>query len=192
MSNKKNKHTIEYYMGLPYTIHIEDKKDEDGHFFYAFISELGKYTCYGVGKSMDEAVKSLKSAQEVTIVDILEAGKEVPLPREEALFLPSGKFVVRTSRRLHAQLVEQAKEEGISLNLLVNELLAQNIILRMREKEEEKQDKARTNENERPEDKPIRIDPNVVEKEIERKVRFAKNTGAFKGIVRKGYYKRVS
>lgn len=192
MSTKKNKHTIEYYMGLPYTVHIEEKKDEDGHFFYAFIPELGKYTCYGVGKSIDEALKSLKEVQEVTIADIIEAGKEVPLPKEEESFLPSGKFVVRTSRRLHAQLVEQAKEEGISLNLLVNELLAQNVILRTLKKEEEKQDKAKINENERPENKPIRIDPNVVEKEIERKVRFAKNTGAFKGIVKKGYYKKVS
>ena len=193
MSEEKNKRDVEYYLGLPYTLHIEEQKDEDGHFFYAYISELGKYTCYGVGKSVAEALKSLREVQEVTIEDILKAGKEVPLPKKEEEGLPSGKFMVRTSPRLHAQLVERAKEEGISLNLLVNLLLAQNLILRqVSKKEREKGEPSGKMEAEGEEGKPITLDPEQMEKTIKRKVRIREKGRPFEGIVKRGRYRRVS
>jgi len=192
MSREKNRRIAKYYMDLPYTVHIEEQKDEDGHFFYAYIDELGKYTCYGVGKSIEEALKSLEVAKEVTIEDILAAGKAVPLPKEEEEVLPSGRFVVRTSPRLHAQLTEQARKEGISLNLLVNILLSQNIVLRKSEREKEKANIAKTADERAIHDKPITINPNDIAGKIERKIRIGKK-GPFEGIVRKGsYYRKVS
>ena len=195
MSSKKNKSNIEYYMGLPYTVHIEEQKDEDGHFYYAYISELGKYTCYGVGKSIEKALKSLEVAKEVTIGDILEAGKTVPLPKEEEEILPSGKFVVRMSPRLHARLIMQAKKEGISLNLLVNELLSQNLTLR--EIGELLKSKG-TNRDEAKRDvldiqkRPITIDQSIIEKANFKRRIIHRKENPFMGIKRGLKYKKVS
>ena len=195
MSRKKNKSEIDYYMGLPYTIHIEEQKDEDGHFFYAYISELGKYTCYGVGKSIEEALKSLEVAKEVTIEDILETGKAVPLPKKEEEVLPSGKFVVRMSPRLHARLIMQAKREGISLNLLVNDLLAQKLTLR-EVKELLKSKGADEAENKRDvrdiQNKPITIDQSVIDNaKFKRRISHS-GKNPFLGITRGSKYKMVS
>jgi len=119
---------LEYYMELPYPIHIETTYDEDEKekVYYAYIAELGKLSCYGRGNTIEEALKSLEDEKSEVIKYYLEKGIPIPEPELEKE-LPSGNFVVRTTPLLHMQLAEQAKQAGVSLNLFVNNLLAQNL-----------------------------------------------------------------
>ena len=52
-----------------------------------------------------------------------EASREIPRPGE----LPSGKFIARIPRSLHARLTARAKQEGVSLNALVSAFLAESL-----------------------------------------------------------------
>lgn len=70
---------IEKYVNLPYKIEIEEVTDEDGKYYYASIPELGKFTCYAVGKTIQEAVDNLQITKKVTIEDLLKSGKTVPI-----------------------------------------------------------------------------------------------------------------
>jgi len=119
---------IKYYMELQYKIHIETTYDEDEKekVYYAYIAELGKLSCYGRGNTIEEALKSLEDEKSEVIKYYLEKGIPIPEPELEKE-LPSGNFVVRTTPLLHMQLAEQAKRAGVSLNLFVNNLLAQNL-----------------------------------------------------------------
>ena len=56
------------------------------------------------------------------VSDMLNKGLTPPKPLSERAF--SGKFVVRIPPYQHRKLVSQAESKGISLNALVNQLLA--------------------------------------------------------------------
>ena len=181
---------LEKYINLPYRMEIEEVMDEDGKYFYASIPELGKFTCYASGATVQEAVDNLKNVKEIIIEDLLKSGKEVPLPRKEEEILPSGKFVVRISPRLHARLIDQAKEEKISLNLLVNELLATRLSYREILKNIDVKLKYK-NDNKNGEDKsPCGKETEI--KGIEQDKIKITNSSPFEAIVgKKGWYKEL-
>lgn len=182
---------IKRYLNLPYKMEIEKVTDEDGSYFYASIPELGKYTCYAVGRTVQEAVDNLRIVKEITIEDLIKSGKNVPLPSKEEEILPSGKFVVRISPRLHARLIKQAKEEKISLNLLVNELLStrfsyreilKNIEIKLDKKDNQKQGEDYFSYGKETE----------IGKIEQNKIKFT-NSSPFDGIIsKKGWYRKVS
>jgi hypothetical protein len=73
----------------------------------------------------DTAAEALANIQEVLplwLEGAIESGFDIPELRHEEDY--SGKFVVRVPRSLHRELVQGAQEEGVSLNQLVNTLLA--------------------------------------------------------------------
>ncbi len=110
--------TLEYYLGLPYTIEL--KEDREAGWFVK-IKELPG--CMSQGDTANEALEMIQEAMELWLEVSLEDGDPIPEPRELDDF--SGKFVVRVPRSLHRELVEQAKREGVSLNQCVNLALAQ-------------------------------------------------------------------
>ena len=110
---------LTHYMSLPYTIIL--KRDNEGD-FVCRIDELKGCTAHG--KTEIEALGRLKEAQEQWILDCLEAGDSVPTPKEEDKSPFSGRWVQRVGRSLHKALTERAKREGVSLNHLVSEILA--------------------------------------------------------------------
>jgi predicted HicB family RNase H-like nuclease len=121
---------LQYYLKLPYDIHIETVYDEIAKekVYYAYIDELGRFACYGEGRSIKEALKSLEEVKKDLISYYITKGTPIPEPEPKIeKELPSGNFVVRTAPLLHMQLAEQAKRAGVSLNLFVNNLLAQNL-----------------------------------------------------------------
>jgi predicted RNase H-like HicB family nuclease len=115
----ENQNDIDRYMLLPYTTILH--RDQDGD-MVAVIQELAG--CSAHGRSEQDALENVKEAQRLWIQDCLEAGQAVPLP-EEAVPLPSGKWVQRVPRSLHRKLANMAKREGVSLNQLVTSILAQ-------------------------------------------------------------------
>lgn len=103
-------------------------EDEGRYFYIAYHEEFGKYSCRGEGQTADEAIKSLDAERKDLIEILIEKGKPVPEPStDNNETLPSGNFPVRTSPIMHQRLLKMAKERNISLNLLVNQLLSQNL-----------------------------------------------------------------
>lgn len=79
--------------------------------------------CMSDGESPEEAIANGKDALAAWIQATRDAGREVPRPGE----LPSGKFVARIPRSLHARLAARARQEGVSMNALVSAFLAESL-----------------------------------------------------------------
>lgn len=110
-----------YYLSLPYTTIL--RRDDEGDVI-ARIEEL--QGCIAHGKDETEALSNLADMKQLWIEDCLEAGEEIPEPKEEAVF-PSGRWVQRVPRSLHRELTRMAKAEGVSLNQLVTSMLSQQL-----------------------------------------------------------------
>ena len=105
--------------------------DEDEVYFIAYNEEFGKFSCRGEGTTPEAALKNLELERLDLISILLEKGKPIPDPLpDEYEILFSGKFPVRTSPEIHKRLINEAKRMNISLNLLVNQLLSQNLTCR--------------------------------------------------------------
>jgi antitoxin HicB len=81
--------------------------------------------CVSDGASVDEAIANGRMALKETITALKESGHPIPSPSVGKP--PSGKFVARVPKTVHAKLASQAKAEGVSLNTLVVSLLAEGL-----------------------------------------------------------------
>jgi antitoxin HicB len=108
---------VEEYLKKPYEIHLI--LDPTGGFFVEVAELQG---CFSQGETVEEAMAMIREAMELWIETALARGAQIPEPFAEERF--SGKFVVRMPKSLHRRLVEQARAEGVSLNALLNVLLA--------------------------------------------------------------------
>lgn len=77
--------------------------------------------CISDGETIEAAINNGQDAVTCWLQAAKESGRIIPKPSEE---LPSGKWVQRVPKSLHAKLIEQAKKEGVSLNTLVVDLIA--------------------------------------------------------------------
>jgi antitoxin HicB len=111
--------TINEYLLLPYTVVV--RRDDEGD-FVAHIEELPG--CVVHGATRGEALELLEEVQKEWIADALERGHHIPEP-VSAEGLPSGKWVQRVPRSLHARLARRAELDGVSLNHLVSSMLAE-------------------------------------------------------------------
>jgi antitoxin HicB len=118
---KTEHRTLAYYMALPYTKILQRDQDDD---IVARVEELPG--CSAHGATDQEALTNLQEAKMLWLEDCLGAGDPVPEP-EKPEAPPSGKWLQRVPRSLHAQLVKQARKEGVSLNQLVTFMLSEII-----------------------------------------------------------------
>ncbi|MDZ7799977.1 MAG: toxin-antitoxin system HicB family antitoxin [Trueperaceae bacterium] len=104
--------------------------DADEREYVALCSEFPHISAFG--ETPDEALAELDVALEGALEVHHEEGWPIPEPiaPPEPEALPSGKFVTRLPKTLHAQLARTAKQEGVSLNTLVIALVAQGLPLR--------------------------------------------------------------
>ena len=119
MKKSEGMKNLNFYLSLPYTTVL--RMDDEGDVI-ARVDELPG--CVAHGKDNIEALRELDSMKRLWIEDCLESGQRVPEPRPEES-LPSGKWVQRVPRTLHAKLSRAAKEEGVSLNQLVTSILSE-------------------------------------------------------------------
>ena len=94
--------------------------EEGGGWLIAFPDLPG---CISDGETPEEAIANGKDAVAAWIQAMRETGREVPDPGE----LPSGKFIARVPRSLHARLSARARQEGVSMNALVSTFLAESL-----------------------------------------------------------------
>lgn len=87
--------------------------------YYARVPDFP--TLFTGGKTPEEAMRNALEAIELMIEEYQERQQPVPAP----LAAFSGQFNVRLPKSLHRELVRRAEHQGVSLNALVNLLLAQ-------------------------------------------------------------------
>jgi antitoxin HicB len=112
--------TIDYYMGLPYTIEMVPGLESG---WVVSVRELPG--CISQGDSPQNAVDMIREAMCGWLEIALEDGLSIPEPRELEQY--SGKFVVRVPRWLHRELVRTTDQEGVSLNQFVSTALARAV-----------------------------------------------------------------
>lgn len=122
---KKNKKTVDDYMNLPYQINIVPHIEDGGVLYEAYIPELGRMAVRGDGKTIDEALQSLKDVKRFNFEQWLNDRVDIPEPEPERDGY-NGKILVRTTKELHKQLVMEAKKNHVSLNSYINQLLMVN------------------------------------------------------------------
>lgn len=83
--------------------------------------------CVGQGDTCDEAIRELEENESVWLEMAEENGEQIPTPSIEQELSYSGKFTVRLSKSLHERAAKKAEQEGISLNLLVAEAVAEKV-----------------------------------------------------------------
>ena len=106
-----------------YPIIIRPLSQEEGGGYLAEVPDLPG--CIADGQTIEEALHDVESA----IVSWIETAKEFndPIPRPSVATNYSGQWRIRVPKHLHAALALQAKEEGVSLNMLAATLLAEGI-----------------------------------------------------------------
>jgi antitoxin HicB len=95
-------------------------KEEGGGYSITFPDLPG---CYSDGATPEEAINNGRDALESWLAVAREFGDEPAKPFSKV----SGRFVQRVPRSLHAQLIAQAKIEGVSLNTLVVSIVSQGL-----------------------------------------------------------------
>ena len=101
-----------------YPIKVFYSEEDKG--FIAVIPDLPG--CSAFGETEEEAIKQARIAQELWIKTAKKEGRKIPEPSTVETY--SGKILARTPKSLHKELLEKAKEEGVSLNQLIVYLLS--------------------------------------------------------------------
>src|SRR5437763_10085183 len=78
--------------------------------------------CISAGETPTEAFEMLREAMALWFESAIENGISIPPPAPEQEY--SGRILMRIPKTLHRQLVEQAKDQGVSLNQWLVSLVA--------------------------------------------------------------------
>ena len=102
--------TLEEYMKLPYPMELTPDPYEGGY----VVSFPDLPGCLSTAKTVEEAVRNAEEAKREWFRAAIEDGYRIREPREREAY--SGQFKLRIPKSLHRILVEQAREEGMSMN----------------------------------------------------------------------------
>jgi antitoxin HicB len=120
---------------IDYPVEIRPlSKEEGGGYSITFPDLPG---CCSDGATPEEAIDNGRDALESWLAVAREVSDELAKPFSKV----SGRFVQRVPRSLHAQLIAQAKIEGVSLNTLVVSIASQGLGQRQTEPIKERSSK---------------------------------------------------
>ena len=111
---------LAYYLSLSYPVELRQNPEHGG--FFVFHPDLDG--CMAEGGSAEEAIANLAGSRELWLEARLASGAPVPEPMEDE---PSGRISLRMAPSLHASLARLANRRGLSLNLLINTILAEHL-----------------------------------------------------------------
>lgn len=114
--------TVDQALPHRYSRHVYFDADEQE--YVALCTEFPHLSAFGA--TPNEALAELDVVLDGALAVHRDEGWPIPEPLAppEPRALPSGKFVLRLPRSLHARLVRRADHEGVSLNALAIALLA--------------------------------------------------------------------
>jgi antitoxin HicB len=104
---------FEDYKNMEYPNKLEKLSPEDGGGYFITYPDLPG--CSSDGETIEEAIQMGEDARLCWIETALEQGKEIPLPFSY-IENYKGRITVRVPKTMHKDLIEEANEEGISLN----------------------------------------------------------------------------
>jgi antitoxin HicB len=110
---------LPYYLSLDYPVEMFRG---EGAFFVHHPDLPG---CMSQGDTADEALANLDDAREGWLRVALEAGQPIAEPLGEDEMEYSGHISLRMTPTLHAALAASARRQGVSLNQLINTVLAE-------------------------------------------------------------------
>ncbi len=84
--------------------------------------------CISDGETPEEAIRNGMDALAETIATLEELGLPVPEPTNSAS--NTEKFIQPIPKALHARLALRAKQEGVSMNILVTSFLTESLVER--------------------------------------------------------------
>lgn len=106
---------------LRYPAHVYWSDDDEG--YIAIAPNLPG--CSAFGKTQERALGELQDAMAAWLEAAEAVGNPIPEPSQPPdVSAYSGKVLLRTTRELHAQLAHAAKDEGVSLNHYINQVLS--------------------------------------------------------------------
>ena len=107
---------------MNYEVRVVPKFDAENNLYWtAFFPTVPE--CVGGGKSVEEAVKEAYENLEVYLEYLKSENLLLPKEYKEENF--NGKIALRVSKSTHRQLVCLAEEEGVSLNMIINNAIEQ-------------------------------------------------------------------
>ncbi|SHK46363.1 type II toxin-antitoxin system HicB family antitoxin [Tepidibacter formicigenes] len=118
------KKSLDYYLSLNYPFKIESLSEEDGGGYFITYPDLPG--CMSDGETVEEAISMGEDARKAWIETRYEKSLEIPEPFTVNNKY-NGRITVRTPKSLHRQLIEEAKEEGVSLNQYLVYILSKGI-----------------------------------------------------------------
>lgn len=104
-----------------YSVKVFWSQEDAG--YVAVCPELQGISAFG--ESREDALRELDVAIDLALEVMQADGTPIPQPASAKTY--SGKFNVRVSRSLHAQIASAAEEDEVSLNTKVVELLSQGV-----------------------------------------------------------------
>lgn len=111
---------LEHYLSLSYPIELRRNPEHGGYF--AFHPDLEG--CMAEGATAEEAIANLGDSRELWLELRFKKNYPIPEPLDEDEF--SGRISLRMMSSLHSKLAKEAARRGISLNLLINTVLAEH------------------------------------------------------------------
>jgi len=106
-----------------YPFEIQPLSEEDGGGYLISFPDFSE--CISDGETVEEAIQNGLDALEETIAALESMNLPVPEPNSGGSY--SGKFIQRVPKSLHARLAARARQEGVSMNTLVNTFLAESL-----------------------------------------------------------------
>lgn len=110
-------------MSVEYAVFVRKLLNEEGGGYFADVPDLPG--CMSDGETPAEALENVEDAIGSWIEAAREDGRPIPEPSRPEDY--SGKWLQRVPKSLHMRLAEQAKIEGVSLNMLTVTLLASGL-----------------------------------------------------------------
>ena len=115
---------LENYLNKEYPYKIEKLSKEDGGGYFITYPDLPG--CISDGETIEEVLSMGEDARISWIETAIELGRDIPEPYSY-MDNYKGRITVRVPKSMHKELVEEAKEEGISLNQYLIYLLGKGM-----------------------------------------------------------------
>lgn len=116
---------LDYYLSLSYDLIIRTYVEKSEKEYSIHTNELDELAFYGVGNTVEKAISSFHETKKRLFEIYLERDIPIPTPNPSRMELHSGKFLVRTTPKIHGSLIKCAKENNQSLNAYVNAIFDQ-------------------------------------------------------------------